>query len=485
MKKRQIKKILIANRGEIAVRIIKTCREMGIRTTAIYSDVDKNSLYVRYADEAYCVGNAPAKESYLNQEKIIEISKKANIDAIHSGYGFLSENPSFVNQVVQNDIVFIGPGENAIQKLGNKIIARKIAGSAGIPIVPGTVEPINSIDQAKLAINSIGYPILLKASGGGGGKGMRVINAESELASGIRSCQSEASLAFGDDRIYIEKYIANPRHIEVQVLADQFGNTIHLGERECSVQRRHQKIIEESASTALSQILRNEITQAAVEFILDTDGKFYFLEMNTRLQVEHPVTEMRSGIDLVRQQILIAGGKELSYNQNDIILRGHAIEARIYAEDPCNNFYPSTGTLKFLHSPKGFGLREDIGVERGDMITPYYDPMISKLIAWGTTRDECLDRMSTALRMYQIYGVRNNLSLCSWIIDHPNFRAGAYNTHFLQEHFVSEQLNLQNDELSTAGTVIGSYVMQSLNNSIVVRPAVRSQWQSSKFNHYM
>ena len=499
MKNKNIKKILIANRGEIAVRIIKTCREMGITTVAIYSDVDKNATFVRYADEAFYVGAAPAKESYLHQEKIIEISQRAKIDAIHPGYGFLSENPLFVHEVEKNDIIFIGPSEESIQKLGNKIVARKIAKSAGVPIVPGTMEPINSVERAQSITASIGYPVLLKAAGGGGGKGMRVINSDSELASGLQTCQNEARLAFGDDRIFIEKYISNPRHIEVQILADQNGNIVHLGERECSIQRRHQKIVEESPSTAINQKLRNTITEAAVEiakkgnytnagtveFILDAEHNFYFLEMNTRLQVEHPVTEMRSGIDLVRQQILIAEGEKLSFAQKDVVLRGHAIETRICAEDPFNNFFPSTGTLKFINSPRGTGLREDTGVEQGDQITPYYDPMISKLIAWGTTRDECLGRMSLALKMCQIYGVRNNLPLCSWIIDHPKFREGDYHTHFLQEYFPLENFNTPNKELLKAGAaIVGHIVASGSKERIIFRPAPSSQWRTSKSEYY-
>lgn len=499
MKNMNIQKILIANRGEIAMRIIKTCREMGIQTVAIYSDVDQNSMFVRYADESFFVGSAPAKESYLHQEKIIEISKRAKVDAIHPGYGFLSENPSFVRDVEKNHIIFIGPSEESIQKLGNKIVARKIAKSAGVPIVPGTMEPIDSFDRAQPIISSIGYPVLLKAAGGGGGKGMRIINSDSELASGLRTCQNEARLAFGDDRIFIEKYISNPRHIEVQILADQHGRIVHLGERDCSIQRRHQKIVEESPSIAINQKLRDNITEAAVEvakkgnytnagtveFILDPDNNFYFLEMNTRLQVEHPVTEMRSGIDIVRQQILISEDKKLSLNQNDISLYGHAIEARICAEDPLNNFFPSTGTLRFIHSPRGMGLREDTGVEQGDQITPYYDPMISKLIAWGATRDECLGRMSLALKMYQIYGVRNNLPLCSWIIDHPKFREGSYHTHFLQEYFSPENFNIPSKELLKAGAaVVGHIVASGSEDRIVSRPKIFSQWRISKSEYY-
>jgi acetyl-CoA carboxylase biotin carboxylase subunit len=462
-----IKKILVANRGEIALRVMKTCRELGIRTVAVHSEIDARAMHVRVADEACCIGPAPAKESYLVMEKVVEACLKTGADALHPGYGFLSENAAFVEMVTKAGILFIGPTADSIRRMGDKTAARQLASSVGIAIVPGSLQAITSPSEAEAIAAQIGYPLLLKASGGGGGKGMRIVRSVGELSSSLRSAQSEAQSAFGDERVYIERYIEDPRHIEVQVLGDNYGNVVHLGERECSIQRRHQKIVEESPSVAIDARQREELTAAAtqfaraggyrnagtIEFILDREGRFYFLEMNTRLQVEHPVTEMRVGIDIVREQISIAEGNRLSVTQDEVTFSGHAIECRIYAEDPHNSFFPSIGTIEFLRSPSGFGVREEIGVEAKTEISPYYDPLISKLITWGRTRTEALDRMTAALGSYELFGVRNNLPLCTWIMGHPKFREGVYNTHFLQDHFRPERLSLPPESIVTAAAL--------------------------------
>lgn len=470
---------MVANRGEIAIRVMRTCREMNIHTVAIYSEQDKNAPHVLYADEAYYCGAAPASESYLRMDSVIDIAIKSNSDAIHPGYGFLSENEDFVELVTQNGLIFIGPSATTIRMMGDKTAARHLAQSINIPIVPGIVESIQSLDEAIRVAKSIGYPVLLKAAGGGGGKGMRVVQAENELQSNLRSAMSEAQSAFGDARVYIEKYIANPRHIEVQVLADSYGNIVHLGERECSIQRRHQKIIEESPSVAIDQKLRGEITQAAMklckesnyvnagtlEFLLDENNNFYFLEMNTRLQVEHPVTEMRTGLDLVREQIKIAEGEKLSVKQDEIQFSGHAIECRIYAEDSENNFFPSTGTIHHLTSPSGPYIREDRGVEEGSVISPYYDPLIAKIISWGKTREDAIARMIRALKEYEVYGVKNNIGLCLWTIAHPNFISGKFNTNFLQTHFNIEQISQTLPDELMAAVILAAIVEQE--NSLI------------------
>jgi acetyl-CoA carboxylase biotin carboxylase subunit len=497
----RIKKILIANRGEIAVRVIKTCREMGINSVAVYSDIDKDAMHVRMADEAHCIGPAPARESYLNQKKIIEVAKKTKADAIHPGYGFLSENPKFVELLEENGIIFIGPNSKSIRLLGDKTAARTLAKSINVPIVPGTTESIKTYDEAVETARYINYPILLKAAGGGGGKGMRIVYSEAELASALKGSQSEALSAFGDDRIYIEKYIENPRHIEVQILADSHGNIIHLGERECSIQRRHQKIIEESPSTIVTPEIRERLVKSAiqlikssgyvnagtVEFIFDQNKNFYFLEVNTRLQVEHPVTEMRIGLDLVREQINIADGKELSVKQEDISFNGNSIECRIYAEDPCNNFYPSTGKIVYLRSPRGFGIREDIGVEEGSEISSYYDPLISKLIVWAKTRNEALERMRAALNNYEIFGVRNNLSLCLWVMNHLKFISGKFDTNFLNNDFKQEELQKVPALLLKVGSIaalIDSKMLPTFSNELNDGGRIKSNWKL-KLKEYM
>jgi len=495
----KIKRILIANRGEIAIRVIKTCKEMGIQTVAVYSEVDHNALHVRMADEAYLLGPAPARESYLNQEKIIKIAKYTKSDAIHPGYGFLSENPIFVELVEKSGLIFIGPSAKSIRLMGDKTAARKLASSISVPIVPGTTEPLTSIEEAINTAFKVTYPILLKAAGGGGGKGMRIVNSESELASSFRSSQSEAKSAFNDGRIYIEKYIQNPRHIEVQILADNQGNVIHLGERECSIQRRHQKIIEESPSTIVTTEIRERLTKAAttlirasgynnagtIEFIFDQSRNFYFLEMNTRLQVEHPVTEMRVGLDIVREQIGIAEGNPLSINQGDVVFNGHSIECRVYAEDPSNNFYPSVGKIVSLKSPMGLGIREDRGIEEGNDISSYYDPLISKLVVWAITRHEALERMRCALSNYEIFGVRNNLSLCSWVMNHPKFVNGDFDTNFLHRYFKPEDIARTPDQILKVGAIAAILQNEMLPVSSVPlkNEDIKSRWRGKSIEN--
>ncbi|MFQ5629152.1 MAG: acetyl/propionyl/methylcrotonyl-CoA carboxylase subunit alpha, partial [bacterium] len=436
-------------RGEIAVRILRTCREMGIRTVAIYSDADAAALHTRLADECCHVGASPVSESYLQQDKIIEIARAAGADAIHPGYGFLSENPVFAEKVEKAGLIFIGPPASAMRMMGDKTEARKAMQSAGVPIVPGTAEPLSTIEQAEKIAQQVGYPVLLKAAAGGGGKGMRIVAAKSEMASSFRAASSEAQSAFGDGRVYIEKYLEQPRHIEFQVLADGHGNAIHLGERECSIQRRHQKVIEEAPSAILDVTMRHEMGEAAVkaalacgytnagtiEFLVDKHRNFYFLEMNTRLQVEHPVTEMVTGLDLVRLQVEIAMGKKLPLQQSDLRFHGHALECRIYAEDPENNFLPSIGTITHLYKPDGPGIRDDSGITAGDEISLYYDPMIAKLVAWGENRDHAMARMRRALFEYRISGVMTTIPFCAWVLDHPRFRSADFDTHFVKDEF--------------------------------------------------
>jgi acetyl-CoA carboxylase, biotin carboxylase subunit len=500
MVKNSVKKILVANRGEIAVRIIKTCKEIGIQTVAIYSEIDSKAVHTRLADEAYCVGPAPAKESYLNADKIIDIALKTKTEAIHPGYGFLSENASFAELIKNNGLIFIGPSPKSIKLMGDKIAARQLAKKLGIPVVPGTIKPIASFIEAKEIGDSVGYPILIKAVGGGGGKGMRVINNQPELEGGLRVAKSEASSAFNDDRVYIEKYIPNPRHIEVQILADQFGNVIHLGERECSIQRRHQKIIEESPSTYLNSYIRDQLTQASVslvkaskytnagtlEFIFDQNKNFYFLEMNTRLQVEHPVTEMRVGIDIVNEQIRIAEGKQLSFKQTDIQFNGHSIECRIYAEDPSNNFFPSTGKIISLKVPSGFGIRDDRGIEEECEVTPYYDPLISKLISWGKTREEARKRISVALANYQLYGISNNINFCHSIVNHPDFISGNYDTGFIQNNGVDNITGKPPVEILHAAILAGILKNKTTHSNIKIKLStiMVNRWRNKRFENF-
>src|SRR6476646_3194137 len=440
------KKILIANRGEIACRVMRACRELNIGTVAVYSDADRDALHVRMADEAYHIGPAPSAESYLRGEKIIDVALRTGTEAIHPGYGFLSENAQFVRDVLAAGITFIGPPPEVMEAMGGKISARKIAIAAGVPVVPGTTEALPSYDDARNVAAEIGYPVMLKASAGGGGKGMRLVGDESELKSALETAQSEAKASFGDDAVYVEKAIVRPRHIEIQVFSDKHGNHVHLGERECSIQRRHQKVIEEAPSPINSAELRSEMGACAVkvakavnyvgagtvEFLVsDVDRSFYFLEMNTRLQVEHPVTELATGIDLVREQIRVALGEPLSFSQEDVSWKGHAIECRVYAEDPANNFLPSPGRITRLRIPNGPGVRDDGGVYEGAEVSIYYDPMISKLAVVGRDRDEAIGRMRRALMEYEVGGIKTTLPFFRELMDDEVFQAGNLDTGFM------------------------------------------------------
>ncbi len=446
-----LKKILIAHRGEIAVRVIKACQELGIATVAVYSEVDAHSLHVQMADEALCIGPAEPGESYLNINAVLEAARTTNADAIHPGYGFLAENPEFVDACTNAGVCFIGPTSEAMKLLGDKLRSRETMEKAGIPIIPGMSKTGGNPDALKKAAKDIGYPVMLKASAGGGGKGMQIVERESELEAAYEAARRIARAAFGDDTIYIEKYIRNPRHVEFQILADQYGNVIHLFERECSIQRRHQKIIEESPSPALArnEELRhkmgemacrvaksaNYINAGTVEFLLDEYNNFYFLEVNSRIQVEHPVTEMVCGIDLVKQQIAIANGQPLPFRQTDIQQRGHAIECRIYAEDAANNFLPSAGDILFVREPTGPWVRTDNGICNGMKVPVNYDPILSKLITWGMTREDARLKMNTALSQFIILGVTTQIPFLKDVISHPEFVEGHLHTHFIEQHF--------------------------------------------------
>jgi acetyl-CoA carboxylase biotin carboxylase subunit len=446
-----IKKVLIANRGEIAVRVIRSCREMGIRTVAVFSEADRSSQHVRYADEAYFIGPSPSSESYLVIDKIFDVAKSSGADAIHPGYGFLSENAEFSERCGKEGVIFIGPSAHAISTMGDKITARETMMAAGVPVVPGTKEAIRDEKEAAETAAEIGLPVMIKASAGGGGKGMRLVKDQQDLLGSIRAAKSEALASFGDDSVYIEKYIESPHHIEFQILADKQGQTIHLCERECSVQRRHQKVVEETPSPLVTPEMREKMGQDAVaaamavgyegagtiEFLADNDRNYYFLEMNTRLQVEHPITEEVIGIDLVKEQIRIASGLPLTLQQDEVKQNGHAIECRIYAEDPYNKFMPSPGRIRYLKEPSGPGIRTDGYVFEGFEIPMFYDPMISKLVTWAEDRPAAIERMKRALQEYQIGGVKTSINFLEKIMDNKAFREGNYDTHFIDEHLES------------------------------------------------
>ena len=442
--RRPIRKVLVANRGEIAVRVMRTCREMGIRTVAVYSAADRGSLHVRFADEAVPVGPPPARESYLSIERILAAARLAGADAIHPGYGFLSEKAEFARAVEAAGLVFIGPRPESMDAMGVKTTARKNMQAAGVPTVPGSAEPIADENEAKAFADRVGYPVMIKAAAGGGGKGMKKCERPEGFASLWQSARREAAGAFGDDRLYIEKFLEKPRHVEIQVFADEHGRCVHLGERECSVQRRQQKILEESPSCVLDEGMRAAMGEVAVraakavsyrgagtvEFLVDARRDFYFLEMNTRLQVEHPVTELLTGLDLVRMQIEVARGDPLPLSQEQVSRRGHAIEARIYAEDPARNFLPSPGRISYLRVPDGPGIRDDSGVYTGWVVPQFYDPMISKLLAWAPTREQAIARLRRALGEYTVHGITVNVRFLQQVLDHPAFRSGEYDTGF-------------------------------------------------------
>ncbi len=452
-----MKKILVANRGEIAVRVMKTAQKMGIKTVAVYSTVDRNAPHVKFADEAVWIGESPSNQSYLLGSKIIEVAKALNVDAIHPGYGFLSENAEFAQECELNNIIFIGPKSRAIEIMGSKLAAKDAVMKYNIPMVPGVDHAITDIDEAKKTANIIGFPILIKASAGGGGKGMRVVDKESEFESQMNRAISEAIAAFGDGSVFIEKYVASSRHIEIQIMADSHGNVLYLFERECSIQRRHQKVIEEAPSSVLTPEKRKMMGEAAVlvakscdylgagtvEFLYDENDNFYFLEMNTRLQVEHPVTEWISGVDLVEMQIRVARGEALTIKQEDLKIKGHAMELRVYAEDTLNDFLPSVGHLDVYQLPVGEGIRVDNGFEQGMDIPIYYDPMLSKLITYGKTREESIALMLKAIENYKIEGVETTLPFGKFVFEHEAFRSGKFDTNFVKKYYSPETLKIQ------------------------------------------
>lgn len=450
-----MKKILIANRGEIALRVMRTCKQMGISTVAIYSEADRNSPHVRFADEAVCVGAAASKESYLKIDTIIEVCKSLQVDGVHPGYGFLSENAVFAKACKDNGITFIGPSVEAIEIMGSKLAAKQAVSKFDVPLVPGTDQPISDINEAKNLAEAIGFPILIKASAGGGGKGMRIVNNVEEFEEQMKLAVSEATSAFGDGSVFIEKFVTSPRHIEIQILGDTHGNIVHLFERDCSVQRRHQKVVEEAPSAVLTPALRKQMGEAAVqvaksvnyigagtvEFIVNANLDFYFLEMNTRLQVEHPVTEMITGIDLVKEQINIARGEKISFGQDDLKIQGHAIELRVYAEDPENNFLPDIGKLEAYQIPKGEGIRVDDGFDEGMDIPIYYDPMIAKLIAHGSNRKDAIEKLKKAIIDYNIVGVKTTLPFGEFVLHHSAFTTGNFDTKFVDNYYHPSKIN--------------------------------------------
>src|ERR1700690_3506513 len=467
------KKILIANRGEIAVRVMRACRELGIPSVAVYSDVDRASLHVRHADEAYHIGPAAATESYLNFAKILDVAKRSGADAIHPGYGFLSENAKFAYACADAGVKFIGPSPASMEMMGSKTRARQEMEKAGVPFVPGTARGLESVEQAEQVAAQIGYPVMLKASAGGGGKGMRLVHKLEELESALEAAQSEAERAFGDREVYIEKAILNPRHIEMQVLADEHGNTVYLGERECSIQRRHQKVLEESPSPIVDADMRQRMGEVAVrvaraagytnagtvEFLVDRDKNFYFLEMNTRLQVEHPVTELITGLDLVHLQIRIASGEKLPFKQADVLIRGNAIECRIYAEDPDNNYFPSPGKIEVLLQPSGPGIRRDSGMYEGWNVPIDYDPLLAKLIGFGTDRQQAIMRLQRALYEYFVAGIKTNISLFQRILRDADFQAGRVDTGYLDPLLKSKSPAVQGGDADIAAIAAGIFAI--------------------------
>lgn len=467
-----MKKILVANRGEIALRVMRTCKKMGIATVAVYSTADRKSPHVRFADEAVCIGEPASKQSYLDIDKIIKVCKQLHVDGVHPGYGFLSENAQFARACEENGIIFIGPSVLAIEVMGSKLAAKQAVGKYKVPLVPGTDQPITDIAEAKKLAAEIGFPILIKASAGGGGKGMRVVENEAEFEEQMNLAVSEAVSAFGDGAVFIEKFVHSPRHIEIQVLGDKHGNVVYLFERECSVQRRHQKVVEEAPSALLTPEVRKKMGEAAVnvakavnyvgagtvEFIANNNLDFYFLEMNTRLQVEHPVTEMITGKDLVKEQILIAEGKPLSFSQEDLKINGHSIELRVYAEDPNNNFLPDIGTLETYQVPTGDGVRVDDGFDEGMEIPIYYDPMIAKLIAHAENRDAAIQKLLNAIDDYKIEGVKTTLGFGRFVLNHPAFISGDFDTKFVENYF--HPTNINQKELKMASIMAANLYAQ-------------------------
>ena len=476
-----MKKILVANRGEIAIRVMKTAQKMGIKTVAVYSTIDRNAPHVKFADEAVWIGEAPSNQSYLLGDKIIEVAKSLNVDAIHPGYGFLSENADFAEEVEKNNLIFIGPKSKAIRVMGSKLAAKEAVMGYNIPMVPGVDHAIIDINEAKKTANAIGFPILIKASAGGGGKGMRIVEKETDFESQMDRAISEATAAFGDGSVFIEKYVTSPRHIEIQIMADSHGNILYFFERECSIQRRHQKVVEEAPSSVLTPELRKKMGEAAVlvakscdylgagtvEFLLDDKHNFYFLEMNTRLQVEHPVTELISGVDLVELQIKVARGEALPMQQEDLVIRGHAMELRVYAEDPTNDFLPSVGHLEVYQLPTGEGVRVDNGFEQGMDIPIYYDPMLSKLITYGKTREESIQLILKAIGNYKIEGVQTTLPFGKFVFEHEAFRSGNFDTHFVKKYYDAAMLKKQQEDEAQIAALVA--LQQYFEDQKIVR----------------
>mgnify|MGYP006275270207 CR=1 FL=1 len=499
--KSTIKKILVANRGEIALRVMRSARELNIPTVAVYSEADELSPHVSYADEAVLIGPPPSNQSYLVMDKIIEACKKTGANAIHPGYGFLSENAAFAEKVEKEGLIFIGPSPSSIRTMGDKLASKQAVKDFDVPLVPGMDEPVSDVNKAKKIANEIGYPIMVKASAGGGGKGMRIVYDPKEFEEQMDRAVSEAKSSFGDDSVFVEKFITSPKHIEVQVMGDTHGNYIYYFERECSIQRRNQKVIEEAPSAVMTPENRKRIGEAAinvarscdyygagtVEFIADKDLKFYFLEMNTRLQVEHPVTEMITGVDLVKEQINVANGNKLTLKQEDLAIRGHSIEVRVYAEDPENNFLPDIGKLKTYRRPQGPGVRVDDGFEEGMQIPIHYDPMIAKLVSFGKDRQEAINRMIRAIDDYKITGIKTTLPFCKYVLKHPAFVDGSFTTKFVEEYYTPDVLKEQFSEEEELISVISAFEFHNRSNQKTGTdssgsPATISNWKRRAFN---
>ncbi|WP_443938229.1 acetyl-CoA carboxylase biotin carboxylase subunit [Pedobacter sp. MW01-1-1] len=495
----KISKLLIANRGEIALRIMRSAKEMGIKTVAVFSEADRDALHVRYADEAICIGPAPSSQSYLVGENILEACRQTQAEAIHPGYGFLSENAAFAKMVADAGFILVGPSPEAMEVMGNKLSAKAAALKYQIPMVPGTDEAIKDVAEAKQRALEVGFPILIKAAAGGGGKGMRIVEQPGDFEEQMQLAVSEATSAFGDGAVFIERYVTSPRHIEIQILGDTHGNIVHLFERECSIQRRHQKVVEEAPSSVLTAEIREKMGKCAidvarsvnytgagtVEFILDENLDFFFLEMNTRLQVEHPVTELITGVDLVKEQIKIAQGEALGFTQSDLKIKGHAMELRVYAEDPKNNFLPDIGTLKTYKTPKGNGVRVDDGFEQGMEIPIYYDPMIAKLITFGKDREEAMDRMRRAIEEYEITGIETTLGFGNFVMQHEAFRTGNFDTHFVAKYF-KPNLLVQEDETEAmmAAIVAAQFFKQETpSQSTNTNQIAVSDWRKNRIKN--
>jgi acetyl-CoA carboxylase biotin carboxylase subunit len=490
-----MQKILVANRGEIAVRVMRTAKEMGIKTVAVFSETDRNMRFVRYADEAVCIGPAPSSQSYLRADKIIQVAKQTGADAIHPGYGFLSENASFSKACADAGIVFIGPSEYSIDTMGSKIAAKQAAKKFNVPMVPGTEHPIQSATEARQIGAKIGYPILIKASAGGGGKGMRVVENEDILEEQMNMAKSEAMTAFGDDAVFIEKYVGSPRHIEIQLMGDKHGNYVYLFERECSIQRRHQKLIEEAPSSCLTPAIRKAMGESAVavakscnyygagtvEFLVDESMNFYFLEMNTRLQVEHCVTEMITGIDLVKEQINVARGEKLSFSQADLKINGHSIELRVCAEDPMNNFLPDTGKLEIYQPPTGPGIRVDDGYEQGQEIPIFYDPLLAKLVVHAPTRDEAIERLCRAIDEYHIQGIQTTLEFGKWAVQTKPFRSGNFDTKFIENYFKPEHLLSDDPQSNEIAALLSSYVWSKEKKNTLITTIANNEHKDNQW----